>query len=105
MVASRGHKETIMMSTSNSTDSMAPARPRGRSLIAVGAMMLTAVGMGMLAACADITAPEIFEPETDAAKLYGSLTLDNRAINLSTAAPYDTIRITATPRNMLGEAL
>lgn len=94
-----------MLSTLNSTDSVPAPRPRRRILIAARALMLGAVGMALLAGCGELSSPEIFEPETDAAKLYGSLTLDHRAINLSTVAPYDTFRIAATPRNMLGEPL
>lgn len=68
-------------------------------------ILLTALGILLLGGCGDITKPEVFEPETSPEALYNSLTLDHRAINLSLVAPYDTIQLTATPRNMLGEPL
>jgi plastocyanin len=37
--------------------------------------------------------------------LYWSLDLDHHAVTLSAVAPYDTIRFTATPRTMTGEAI
>lgn len=37
--------------------------------------------------------------------MYWSLTLDHRAVTLSTVAPYDTIRLTATPRTLDGEPM
>jgi hypothetical protein len=45
------------------------------------------------------------QPTTDAGSLFWALTLDHRAITLSTTAPYDTIQLTATPRNASGVAL
>jgi len=59
----------------------------------------------MLAGCGEVRRATPFEPVTDGTKLFGALTLDHRAINLSTTAPYDTIRLTAIPRNMRGEPL
>ena len=44
-------------------------------------------------------------PVTDPTRLFWSLTLDHRAVTLSTVAPYDTIRLTATPRTVGGEPL
>jgi hypothetical protein len=58
-----------------------------------------------IAACTDIERVATFEPVTDPAQLFAALTLDHPAINLSTVAPYDTFRLTATPRNAVGEAL
>lgn len=62
------------------------------------AVMLALVGCGV-----DVAEPYV--PVTDAARLYFALTLDHKAINLSTVAPYDTIRLVATPRNAQGQAL
>jgi len=70
-----------------------------------GMLCVFALGVLALGGCGDLQPVATFEPETDGAKLYGSLTLNHRAINLSTAAPYDTIRLTATPRNLRGEPL
>lgn len=44
-------------------------------------------------------------PVTDVSQTFWSLTLDHHAVTLSTVAPYDTIRLTATPRNAAGEPL
>jgi hypothetical protein len=41
----------------------------------------------------------------DVARVYWALTLDHHAVTLSTVAPYDTIRLTATPRTVNGTAL
>jgi hypothetical protein len=56
------------------------------------------------AACTDemLTPPE---PIGNPAELYGRLTLNQRAINLSTVAPYDTFRLVATPRTGTGAPL
>src|SRR5690606_34328034 len=42
---------------------------------------------------------------TDPRELFASVTFEHRAINLSTAAPYDTFRLTVMPRNALGEPM
>lgn len=44
-------------------------------------------------------------PATNVDSLYWTLALDHRAVTLSTVAPYDTIRLTATPRNVYGDPL
>lgn len=44
-------------------------------------------------------------PSTDISQLFWTLELNHRAVNLSTVAPYDTIRLVATPRNAAGEPL
>lgn len=44
-------------------------------------------------------------PVTDVSQTYWALTLDHHAVTISTVAPYDTIRLTATPRNAAGEPL
>lgn len=48
-----------------------------------------------------------YQPATgqEAAGLYWDLTLDHHAVTLSTVAPYDTIRLTATPRDARGAPL
>ncbi len=58
-----------------------------------------------LVACGEVQAPAVYEPTTDPKRLFMALTLDHRAINLSTVAPYDTFRLVATPRNALGERM
>jgi hypothetical protein len=58
-----------------------------------------------LFACGGFDTPTIYEPITDPAQLYVDLKLNERAINLATAAPYNTIQLTATPRNGLGEPM
>ena len=66
---------------------------------------IVALGVVTIAGCTDIERVATFEPVTDPAQLFAALTFDHRAINLSTVAPYDTFRLTATPRNALGEAM
>lgn len=44
-------------------------------------------------------------PPIDPAMLYWALDLNYHAVTLSTTAPYDTLTLTATPRNQVGEAL
>lgn len=50
----------------------------------------------------DVAAPK---PAQDPSLLYWALTLDHHAVNLSTAAPYDTLQLVATPRTATGEGL
>jgi hypothetical protein len=45
------------------------------------------------------------EPSARPTSLYWRLTLNQRAINLDTVAPYDTFRLVATPRVISGMAL
>lgn len=52
-----------------------------------------------LVGCGDIQPVAPYSPITDPAALFVSLTLDHGAINLSTAAPYNELQLTATPRN------
>lgn len=66
---------------------------------------LRLIGILALVGCDSLPAVPAFEPITDPAELFMALTLDHRAINLSTAAPYDTFRLTATPRNGLGDVI
>jgi plastocyanin len=44
-------------------------------------------------------------PATDVGQLFWSLTLDPHAVTISTAAPFDTMKIVATPRTIDGEPL
>jgi hypothetical protein len=74
--------------------------------MAASVAMLKALPLVLVvAACGGYDAPTIYEPITDPAQLYVALTLDHGAINLSTAAPYNTLQLTATPRNALGQPL
>ena len=68
----------------------------GRASHRVAALLVIA-----LAACGGdpaITPPPISDPTT----LYWQLTLNVHAVTLSTVAPYDTVRVTATPRTISG---
>lgn len=62
-----------------------------------------------LAACAALTlacASDVSAPQPpDGNQLYWALTLDHHAVALSTVAPWDTIRLVATPRNADGAVL
>src|SRR5690606_7757607 len=63
-----------------------------------------AVALALLG-CEDVPKVATFEPITDPRELFASVTFEHRAINLSTAAPYDTFRLTVMPRNALGEPM
>lgn len=65
-------------------------------------LALGLLALGLLACGSDVAAPT---PSRDASQLYWSLTLNHRAITLSTTAPHDTITLVATPRNGRGEPL
>lgn len=58
-----------------------------------------------LAGCNELQPITPFEMTTDPARLYASLTLDHGAVNLSTAPPHNTLRLTATPRNGYGDPI
>lgn len=65
----------------------------------LGVMLIASVVLG----CGtDATLPT---PAPDAAHLYWSLTLDQHAVTLSTTSPFDTERVTATPRDATGAPL
>jgi hypothetical protein len=69
----------------------------------VGTLAILGGLVGLLVGCgSDPVAPK---PAPDPSRLYWALTLDHRAVTLSTVAPYDTIQLTATPRSALGTAL
>jgi plastocyanin len=59
----------------------------------------------LLAACGESVVP--FAPATgaDATGMFWALTLNHRAVTLSTVAPYDTIALVATPRDARGTPL
>ena len=52
----------------------------------------------VLAGCGGLEPVAPYSPITDPAKLFMSLSIDHGAVNLSTAAPYDQLQLTATPR-------
>jgi hypothetical protein len=55
--------------------------------------------------CADVPPYAPHAMIRDPAQLYMTLTLNHEAVNLSTAAPYDTVTLIATPRNALGQPM
>lgn len=55
-----------------------------------------------VAGCGGLEPVDPYQPITDPARLYQRLTLDHRAVNLALAEPYDTLQLTATPRNAAG---
>lgn len=75
------------------------ATGRARTTRSLGLRLVMAVA---LLGCGDIQPVEPYSPTTDPAVLFMSLTLDHGAINLSTAAPYDELQLTATPRDANG---
>jgi hypothetical protein len=62
-----------------------------------------ACGLAVTGGCG-ADAPSTSSPSGPSAP-YWALTLDHHAVTLSTIAPYDTIRLTATPRNVDGTPL
>jgi len=72
------------------------SRPAGRM-----ALVLTAVLSG---ACNGFD-PVPTRQTTDPAQLYFTLAINHPAVNLSTMPPYDTLQLTATPQNALGEPM
>ncbi|MBX6331021.1 MAG: hypothetical protein IRY91_04140 [Gemmatimonadaceae bacterium] len=72
--------------------------PRGAWRYVLTALTLVTAGCASDA----VVAPP---PKTDVSQLYWALTLDHHAVTLSTVAPYDTIRLTATPRTVNGDVL
>jgi plastocyanin len=70
--------------------------PDSRILLAVGCTIMVAGG------CSDGLATR---PSIDPSTFYWSLALNHRAVTLSTTAPYDTVRLTATPLNPAGAPL
>lgn len=82
----------------------ASIRRRARAIVHAGLGVAVLVPMlGALGCAGDATvAPP---PVTDPQHMYWSLTLDHRAVTMSTVAPYDTIQLTATPRNVEGTPL
>lgn len=76
-------------------------------LVAASARAFVCLGMaGGIAGCGSIepVAP-VAGPVTDPAQLYMGLTLDHPAVTLSTAASYNTLQLTATPRDALGNPM
>lgn len=74
-------------------------RVSGRAPI-LGALLVALI----LTACSGdpaITPP----PQSDPTTLYWQLTLNVHAVTLSTVSPYDTVRITATPRTISGSPI
>ena len=62
-----------------------------------------ALALLSLAGCSGLEPVEPYAPITDPAGLFMALTLDYGAVNLSVAPPYDTDRLTATPRDAKGD--
>ncbi len=58
--------------------------------------------LALLGCAGDVASPT---PRADAVELFWALTLDQHAVVISIAAPYDTVRLTATPRDGHGEPL
>jgi len=56
----------------------------------------------VVAGCDRLTPVAPYTPTTDPAQLFLSLTLDHRTITMSTLAPYDTLQLTAMPRDGTG---
>lgn len=72
-----------------------------RTRAVAGAAMLLALGVAGCGGDPSVTPP----PQQDPTTLFWQLTLDVRAATMSTVAPYDTLRITATPRTISGSPI
>src|SRR5262249_16727058 len=75
--------------------------PAVRILEAVAAVVL--IGGG--AACSNFEPVATHEQISDPTPVYMRLTLDHGAVNLSPAPSYNTVQLTATPRNTLGDPM
>jgi hypothetical protein len=78
------------------------SRERAGGTAKIAVSLFTAA---LLVGCGSLEAVAPYSPTTDPAALFMSLTLDHGAINLSTAAPYDELHLTATPRDASGSAM
>jgi hypothetical protein len=70
----------------------------------LGLLALPLLGLA-LAGCGGLEPVPTQEAVTDPSQLYMSLQLEQRAINLSTAAGYNTVQLTATPYDGRGEVM
>lgn len=68
-------------------------------------MLLSLVLGAGLAGCGGFDPVATYEQNTDPTKLFMALTIDHPAVNLSTAPGYNTLQLTATPRNAVGEPM
>ena len=68
--------------------------------------MATLSGLVLLPlACGESVAPTLPETPGETVEAFWSLTLDDHAVTLATVAPYDTITLTAKPRDGSGQPL
>ncbi len=77
---------------------------RNRPNSILGLWLVVAGAAATVAACSGPDAALRPPPHTDSG-VFWSLALDHRAVTMSTVAPYDTIRLTATPRDAAGNAI
>lgn len=83
-----------------------PRDPLMTSRMAGRGRLLAPLCAAMIAGCADpAVAPHVPAPPKDATTLFWRLENDHRAVNLSMAAPYDTLRIRAVPHDGAGRPL
>lgn len=66
-----------------------------------GLTLLSGLAAGLACSSPDLSGPT----STDPAQLYWALSWSAHAITMDTMAPYDTLQLTATARNALGEPL
>jgi hypothetical protein len=65
-------------------------------------LLLGAGGLGLVGCSGDTSGTA---PILPAAQLYGALVLNQHAVNLDTAPPYNTVQLTATPTSLAGTPL
>ena len=76
-----------------------------RSVQRITSQVIRFLPVVVLAGCGGLESVATYDPITDPTQLYMTLQVDQRAVNLSTVAPYDTLQLTATPLNALDEPL
>jgi len=79
-----------------------PTRSTTTCTTILGRLVSGCAAVALIGCGRDVVAPQ---PAPDPTRLYWALTLDQHALTLSTVSPYDTVRVTASPRNADGGSL
>jgi len=79
-----------------------PTRSTTARTTILGRLVSACAAVALIGCGRDVVAPQ---PAPDPTRLYWAVTLDQHALTLSTVSPYDTVRVTATPRNAAGAPL
>jgi plastocyanin len=79
------------------------SRPARFAIARACPLLGAAIGILLATGCGSETVAT--QPTVDVSTLYWALALDHRAVTMSTAAPFDTVRLTATALNPSGDTL